>query len=474
MTRVDPANFSEHELERKILRSFLLRNQQSCASNLKLCLNYGFTKDSFTGDFRPQLFQHIIDFYQEFGSAISKQTLWMELKKGFDSDDDKEHSKGLLNKILKAEYRSNERTFLFKELKRLERFRFLVEFNNITFSKLKDINEMNIKESPENMIKESIDELTKVLNVGQTRTKEGDLFKDESLLPDLEYQRNNPNQTKGINTGIEVLTKITNGWNPGELVIVCGRPGQGKSILLMNFALEAYLDNKNILFITLEMPFRQQQLRAISRMLNLPYSKLKVPHYLSPGEWDYLNDDIKRYLDKENFFFMVDSPEHCTASFIDNKITTIENVRGVKIDLLIVDPIYLMRAGNKVDNREKEDPVGMISGELKRLAMQFGIPVLVASQFNREGGKRHQTGKDPNTMDMSFSDRLGHNSDIILGITADYNDLAQLHIMKFRDGMGPKIYLTKEFNTMKFVYDPEKNDQAEINKYIQEVPIDAI
>jgi len=99
--------------------------------------------------------------------------------------------------------------------------------------------------------------------------------------------------------------------------------------------------------------------------------------------------------------------------------------------------------------------------------MKRSLPVLAATQINRSDGQRHQAGKDPDAMDLSFSDRLGHNSDMIFIITSDHNDLAQLHIVKFRDGAGPKLILQKNFSLMQFVYSDDLNDQEELKKYVK-------
>ena len=88
---------------------------------------------------------------------------------------------------------------------------------------------------------------------------------------------------------------------------------------------------------------------------------------------------------------------------------------GKKADLLIIDPIYLMTPSD----RKTDDPVGVISWDLKLLARGRDIPVIAASQFNRESHKRHLQGKDVDSVDAAFTDKLGHNTDIMIGITGD-------------------------------------------------------
>jgi replicative DNA helicase len=457
--------FSSVEIERKSLRTLLLENNSKSTKNLEMFLSYGFSEKSFTGDFRRLVFNTILNYHKKYGNAPYPDVVWNEMRKKIPYNDRK-HLKYIWKMILATSYKSAMRSYLYDELNRYYVLRMMIEVSTRTLGKLNEARDDIESVDPETFVKETIDDLTGIMNRKGNRIREGSIFNDRKFLVEMKKIRENPEKNRGISTGIDVLTQVTNGWNPGEFIVVSGRPGHGKSILLMNFAMEAYNDGKNVLFFTLEMPYRQQQLRAMSRMSGIPYMMMKIPERMSPGEWEFLKSETRRQKKRNNHFLVVDAPENCTVAFVDQKITSMENLYGIDIDMVVIDPIYLMRSGSYQDKRERDDPVGMISGEAKILAMKRGIPILSATQFNREGGKRHQTGREPNTMDLSFSDRLGHNADIILGITSDFNELAQLHILKFRDGMGPRIYLVKKFETMQFVYDSKYNDSSEISKYV--------
>ena len=132
-----------------------------------------------------------------------------------------------------------------------------------------------------------------------------------------------------------------------------------------------------------------------------------------------------------------------------------ENIKTV--DLLIVDPIYLMKP---IDSKT-DDPVGTISWDLKILARKMDFPVLAASQFNREGGRRHQHGKQVDTMDAAFTDKLANNCDNMIGILGD-DEFARLSFPKTRDSNITDLFLTKRFDRMKFIYDPKQTEDDEL------------
>jgi replicative DNA helicase len=116
----------------------------------------------------------------------------------------------------------------------------------------------------------------------------------------------------------------------------------------------------------------------------------------------------------------------------------------------------------KPNKKDEDDPVGAISWDLKLLARTLDVPVMCANQINREGHKRHLSGREMDAMDSSSSDRLGQNSDVMLGIFSDEQQWLKLSIVKYRDGKGPTLYLKRKFDVMKVEYDEEYNTHDEI------------
>ena len=169
------------------------------------------------------------------------------------------------------------------------------------------------------------------------------------------------------------------------------------------------------------------------------------------------NEITKVKSEHDNLLYMIDAPGSCTSHFIESRINNFEKTTKKKVDVLIVDPIYLMKA-----NVRDDDNVGAVSWDLKILARKFNIPVLAANQINREGHKRHLAGKDMDAMDSASSDRLGQNTDIMLGIISDEQQWLKMLLIKYRDGKGPTLYLKRLFNIMKIEYDEEHNPHDEI------------
>jgi len=463
--------FQDFSIERKVLKSFFDENIEKATKNFEYVLHSGLDYKAFTGGFRDQLFRIISDYHKEYSTTPSIATVVTKYKRLNKKKEDFHSTITNFEKVLNIEYLEHDRSFLISELRRLYWLRELKTLHVNGVSYLNQVKLRSTDEQPDIKIKFLIDELTKMLSSKTNQVREGDVFKDITVLEEIQNKRDNPIETKGIDTGIPILTIVTNGWNAGELILISGRPGQGKSVLLSNFGYKAFIDGKNVVYFSLEMPFRQQQYRFFAQAFGIQYAKIKTPHHMNNDEFVVLKKSLKEKSKKDNFLFVVDAPEKCTTQFIDNKITEIENKYGITVHLCVVDPIYLMRSVSN-ERREKDDPVGMISGELKLLAMKRSIPFLAATQINRAGGERHRMGKDPDAMDLSFSDRLAHNADMIFIITSDPKDLAQLHIVKFRDGSGPKIYLKKMFEYMKFEYSEEYNDKEELKKYTKHIHAD--
>jgi len=230
------------------------------------------------------------------------------------------------------------------------------------------------------------------------------------------------------------------------LIIVLGRPGAGKSVLLLNFGYNAFRNRYNIIYVTIEMPFEQQKGRLYSLITGTDYRSIKTAENLSDETIDMIEKRLKEEKEKHsNYFWFIDAPQNCDVSFLESRILSFESVSRQKADLVIVDPIYLMKPSMKT-----EDHVGVVSWDLKLLARKMNFPILCASQFNREAHKRHQHGKQADTADAAFSDKLGNNCDIMMGITGD-KDETRLQFAKARDSLAETVFLEKQLNCMRFI-----------------------
>ena len=334
-------------------------------------------------------------------------------------------------------------------------YRRLYELNFELHEKLKKDYEKKSDSSLE--VARWIDDNVSKIIVANSRMKIQEENIYENLDDDLSKMRERrefPERYKGIPSGFPPIDMMTSGWLPGELILVLGRPGQGKSILLLNFGYHAYLERKNVVYVTVEMSLEQQKRRFFSMSTGIKYDKIKNPDLMDEQEFQLFEEVVRQKAsEQKSFFHFIDAPNNCDSAFLESRILNLENSTGKKVDLLLVDPLYLI----KPSDRESKDVVGSISMDLKLLARGLHLPVIAASQFNRESHKRHQHGKSVDTMDAAFSDKLGFNTDIMMGMTGDEYE-TRLTFPKGRDFKVSEVFLEKDHACMRFIYNPKKLD----------------
>jgi len=454
--------FCDVDLEFKILRCLIMDERKDdlkltidIGKNIGFLLTMNFSKECFTSPFRQNLFDELINNFAKFSEPLTRSVFIHNIKKRLKSHLEIKKEVILLDKVFAYEIDGLSFKPLAEEVKNFYTYRRLSDLAYSTHMKLKDHHTEKKNNSVE-VAQHVSENISKILSSSERfRTIEQDIFHDiDKDFEDIRERRLNPEKYKGISTGYEKIDRATGGWAPGELSIILGRPGMGKSILLLNFAYHAYKERYNVFYVTIEMPIEQQKKRLFCRIADLTYNKVKMPHYMSESEYELFERRIRKEKESQkNHFWFLDAPQKCNSTFIESRIIAFENSVGQKIDLVIVDPLYLMQPSDS----KTDDPVGAISWDLKLLARKMNFPVLAASQFNREGGKRHQHGKGVDTMDAAFSDKLGNNADNMIAITGD-NKYAKLSFPKTRDSNIQDVHLEKEFAYMRFKYNPEETE----------------
>jgi replicative DNA helicase len=459
--------FASIKGENKLLKSLISHDtidQQIAIKNIEKVINSNISPEHFTTDFRAWLFSSIISHYYSYSAALTIDLTHQKIVKTYKKEQSINDANALLEKVINRLFDQLELEPTIDELKNLHQLRKVFDVTQSLLTDLKAIKE-GTKDVNATPLITKLDSAIEQLNSQSTmeRIIEEDAFQDiNGDIASIQDRHDNPEKYKGIDTGIEPLTLATSGWQGGDLVTVIGRTGHGKSIVLLNFGYSAWITGEDILYVTIEMPIGQQKRRLHSRMTGVPYFRMKNADKLTNEELIYIEKKIKEIKSKhDNSFVILDAPSACNANFIKKRIYNYEKSTGKKIKLVIVDPIYLMQP-NEHNEMSKKDPVGAISWDLKLLARELDVPVLTANQISREGNKRHLQGREIDTMDSSSSDRLGQNSDIMLGIISDDLQWLKMTIVKYRDGKGPTLFLRRKFDVMKVEYDVEYNQHDEI------------
>jgi len=215
----------------------------------------------------------------------------------------------------------------------------------------------------------------------------------------------------GISTGYSRLDNMTAGLQPGELIIVAGRPGMGKTSLALNFALYASLKEKrSTVIFSLEMSRVAIGRRILCMEGRVDANKMRR-NILEEKDYDRLIRAADRI--SPTPLFIDDTPAISTME-IRSKARRLK--REKNLELIIVDYLQLVRPGSKrYDSREQE--ISDISRSLKALAKELEIPVIALSQLNRSVESR--ADKRPVMSDLRESGAIEQDSDLIMFIYRD-------------------------------------------------------
>jgi replicative DNA helicase len=217
----------------------------------------------------------------------------------------------------------------------------------------------------------------------------------KSILPDVvnridELYHSDGTMT-GISTGFKKLDEMTSGLQPGDLIIIAGRPSMGKTTLAVNIAENAALgSNKSAAIFSMEMSAESLTLRMISSLGRINQSNLRSGR-LEEQDWPRI-DSAMTQLGSANIF--IDETPALTPTEIRARARRLKRERG--LDLIVVDYLQLMQVTGTKENRATE--ISEISRSLKALAKELKVPVIALSQLNR--GVEQRVEKKPVMSDL--------------------------------------------------------------------------
>jgi replicative DNA helicase len=259
-----------------------------------------------------------------------------------------------------------------------------------------------------------------------------------------------PDEIFGVPTGLIDLDHILGGLQKSDLLIIAGRPGMGKTGFMLSVAKNAAQKHrKHVAVFSLEMSNEQLIQRLIAQETSIDTQRLRSGQ-LFDDEWSKFNHAIEVLSDTH--IWLDDTPA-ITPLSLRTKCRRLHMEH--QLDLIIVDYLQLMAGDTRTENRVQE--VSYISRNLKVLARELNVPVLVGAQLSRAVEQR--ADKRPVLSDLRESGSLEQDSDIVMFIhrpdekDADETrqDFAQIIIAKHRNGpTHPGIELVFRTNLAKF------------------------
>ena len=256
---------------------------------------------------------------------------------------------------------------------------------------------------------------------------------------DTLFRSDNP--ITGVSTGFTDLDDMTSGLQPGDLVIVAGRPSMGKTSFAMNIAENAAVGHKlPVAVFSMEMPGEQLAMRMMSSLGRINAHKVRTGK-LDEDDWPRLTSAIGMLADAPIF---IDDTPALTPMELRARARRLKREHG--LGLIVIDYLQLMQSSEMNENRATE--ISGITRALKSLAKELHVPLIAMSQLNRSLEQR--PNKRPVMSDLRESGAIEQDADVIFFIYRDevYNEdsqdkgTAEIIISKQRNGPIGKVRLT--------------------------------
>jgi replicative DNA helicase len=256
----------------------------------------------------------------------------------------------------------------------------------------------------------------------------------------------------GLPTGFVDLDRLTAGLQPGELVIVAGRPSMGKTAFALNIvehALMAPGDGATLVF-SLEMPGEQLMMRLLSSLSRIDQTRMRTGN-LEDHDWDRVVSSVAIMQGTRLF---IDETPSISPAAIRARARRVAMQAKQPLKLIVVDYLQLMRGDERFDNRVVE--ISEISRSLKSIAREMKCPLIALSQLNRAVESR--PNKRPVMSDLRESGAIEQDADVIVFLYRDevYNEnsadkgAAEIIIGKQRNGPLGTVKLAFRSQLTKF------------------------
>lgn len=214
-------------------------------------------------------------------------------------------------------------------------------------------------------------------------------------IDEMEKRVKSGNKMKGFYTGWLSLDKYIGGWNKGNLVVVGGRPGMGKSALGLNFCKDGQQYAKH-LFVSVEMSADELAERMLADLNNIENTKIRNANVTTV--------DLER---------MSQSIFNANFHIVDTKDNNVYNIISLLkvhrakygLDVVVIDYLQKLDAGG----RDMRTNVGMASTALKNFARELGITVIALAQLNRDGKNAR-----PELTELKESGQIEQDADVVL------------------------------------------------------------
>jgi len=238
----------------------------------------------------------------------------------------------------------------------------------------------------------------------------------------------------GIPTGLIDLDDKTSGFQNGDLIIIAGRPGMGKTALALSLVRNAAVDhNVGVGMFSLEMANHQLAMRLLCSEARVD-SHLVRTGSLPKTHWKNLSLSVGPLSEAPIYF---DDTPALTVLELRAKARRLK--AEFNIGMIVVDYLQLMQGPRGIESRQQE--ISVISRSLKALAKELNIPVVALSQLSRAVEQR--SDHKPQLSDLRESGAIEQDADVVIFLyrphfySSDEEDEGKAEIILAKQRNGP-------------------------------------
>ena len=303
----------------------------------------------------------------------------------------------------------------------------------------------------EGEVDDAVDQAQAEVYAVTERRESDDYVQLSQLLPDAydEIEKISAGVVgQGVKTGFKDLDALTNGFHPGNMIVLAARPAVGKSTLGLDIARYASIHKRETSVIfSLEMSKSEITMRMLSAEARVPLNNIRSGR-LSEEEWSKMARRMGEISDAPLF---IDDSANLSLMEIRAKARRLKQRHDLK--LIVIDYLQLMTSGKRVENRQQE--VSEFSRQLKLLAKELNVPVVAISQLNRSPEQR--TDKKPMLSDLRESGSIEQDADVVILLhredlydSQNRSGEADLIVAKHRNGPTRTITVASQLHIARF------------------------
>lgn len=237
---------------------------------------------------------------------------------------------------------------------------------------------------------------------------------------------------RGLSSGYHSLDQKVGGFKPGDLIILAGRPGMGKTALATNIAYRSILkaqekgEKKNVLFFSLEMTAEQLATRVIADVSNFSSQDIERGNF-TYDQYKKIDQAAKAV---KELSLQIDHSSGLSIAQVRMRARRFKRRTG--LDLIIIDYLQLLSGTSKKSMEGRVSEITEITIGLKAMAKELEVPVIALSQLSR--GVENREDKRPLLSDLRDSGSIEQDADIVLFV---YREAYYLYKKMKGTGMNP-------------------------------------